>query len=385
MKIAYFIPRFYNTGGIERVVSVKANYLAEKLGYEVWIITSEQMGRPVYFPLSEKINLVHLDVAVPEFSGKIYSAIGHRLKYNKTVRILKSKVEDLLAENKINICISTSEGREFGFLPQIKDDSTKITEFHFSNFYNQKSIIEAPNIVRKTYLKMIYEQFIKKAKKYKKFVALTKEDKEEWSKHLDNIISICNPLTLQTSKVSDLSSKNVLSVGRLKDQKGFDLLINAWEIVHKSHPDWKLIICGDGPEKMKLQKLIEQKKLQYVVEMKPSTKEIENIYLNSSLYVLSSRYEGLPLVLMEAMLFGLPSVSFSCKYGPSELIDDGSTGFLAENGNYLDLAEKIIKLLDDKDLRATFGRNACTKSQDYTLEKIMKQWDQLFLKLKSKT
>jgi glycosyltransferase involved in cell wall biosynthesis len=384
MKIAYFIPWLYNSGGMERVLSVKANYLAEKLGYEVWIVTSEQMGRPVYFPLSEKIKVVHYDFPLPENSGKFYSIFEYKIKYRENTKILKAKISDFLAENKIDICISTCEGREFSFLPQIKDGSAKIAEFHFTNFASQKNIHNSRNIFRKLYLKMMYATFIKTASRYQEFIVLTEEDSEEWGKHLNHVKSIYNPLTLRATEVSSLASFNVLSVGRLKHEKGFDLLINAWEIVNKSKPEWKLVICGDGPEKMALSKQIEQKHLQHAVEIIPPTKEIENVYLNSSLYVLSSRNEGLGLVLMEAMLFGLPSVAFNCKCGPRELVDDGSTGFLTENGNYLDLAEKIIKLLDDKDLRATFGRNARIKSQDYTLEKIMKQWDQLFLKLKLK-
>lgn len=381
MKICYFIPSLYNSGGMERVLTVKANYLVENFGHNVWIVTSEQFNRPIYYQLNKKISVKHFDI--PLHASYPHLKLLSYFFYQKSTKKFKNQLSDFLKEEKFDICVSMAEGREFHFLPDLKDGSVKIAEFHFSNFYFTKNFAVG-NIIKKVWRKILYRKFSNAAKKYKHFVVLTNQDKEEWEQYLNNVITIYNPLTLENRSLSLLDSKIALSVGRLTSQKGFDLLIESWEIVNASRPDWTLLIVGSGAEEHNLKNAIISKKLEKHIKILPPTTQITDVYKNASLYIMSSRYEGLPLVLMEAMSFGLPAISFDCKYGPSELIDDGITGKIVENGNVEALADGISKLLNDRALLKEMGKNAYAKSSKYTLEEIMPVWNNLFSALINK-
>jgi glycosyltransferase involved in cell wall biosynthesis len=219
-------------------------------------------------------------------------------------------------------------------------------------------------------------QLDKNVKRLDRFVVLTHEDATYW-KGMTNLTVIPNPITINQGQHTNGQSKQVIAVGRYTNQKGFDLLISAWKTVNKKHPDWILNIYGGG-NKDAYQKQIDEVGLTNVIKCNGPVSNIAEKYQESSIFVLSSRFEGLPLVLMEAMSVGLPPVAFTCPCGPRDIIHDGEDGILCENGNIEELAEGICQLIENEQLRQEMGQKAAQNIQRYTIDNIMKQWDELF-------
>ena len=164
----------------------------------------------------------------------------------------------------------------------------------------------------------------------------------------------------------------------MDEGKGYDYLIRAWELVNRRYPDWIIDIFGQGEWHEKLQKEIQDKNLSSVVHLRGITKDVATEFYNSSGYVMTSRYEGFPMVLIEAGMCGLPLVSFDCKTGPREIIVEGENGFLVPVGDVSLLADRICQLIEFRELRVSMGDNAMRFAQRFTLDKIMSKWIQLF-------
>ena len=229
--------------------------------------------------------------------------------------------------------------------------------------------------------KMIAQSWRKKQEKAIKqldaFVVLTKQDALNWESVRSSVI-IPNPLTLSTDTVAKCNSKKVISVGRYSEQKGYDILIKAWKLVNEKHPDWELIIYGEGELKPYLEQEIELNQLNTNVILHPPVSNIVDKYLESAFYVMSSRFEGFGLVLTEAMLCGLPCISFDCPSGPREIIAHNEDGLLVENGNISKLVEAICYFIENEDTRKEMGKKATQNMSRYGKPAIMKKWDELF-------
>ena len=219
-------------------------------------------------------------------------------------------------------------------------------------------------------------QLDRKVKQLDRFVVLTHEDSAYW-KGLSNQIVIPNPITIEQGITSECTSKQVIAVGRYTYQKGFDLLISTWGIVHLKHPDWALNIYGGGNREA-YQQQVDKLGLQKAITCNGPVNHIAEKYRESSIFVLSSCFEGLPLVLMEAMSSGLAPVAFTCPCGPRDIITNGEDGLLCENGNIEKLADGICRLIEDETLRKEMGKKASISIQRFTVDRIMQQWDQLF-------
>ncbi len=370
-KIVYCIPAIYNSGGMERVLSLKANYLVEH-GYDVSIITTDQASRDVFFPLDERIKLYDLNINYETNNGKsIWTKISqYPIKHRKHRQALSKILKQLSADVVISMF-----GHEASFLPKIKDGSRKILEYHFSKLkriqYNRKGIWYLADWWRTK----VDERIVPN---YDDFVVLTQEDKALWG-NLSNISVIPNPLAFESKETANLSCKRVIAAGRLDFQKHFDALIDIWAKVTIKHPDWHLDIYGEGKDKVILEEQINRLGLT-TLQLKEPTKEIQEEYLKSSIYVMTSRYEGLPMVLLEAQTMGLPIVSYACKCGPRDIIKDGINGFLIEPYNEHLFIERLTCLMADEDLRISMGAKAKENSKSYQMDKIMPMWINLFNK-----
>ena len=217
-------------------------------------------------------------------------------------------------------------------------------------------------------------------KKCDRVVTLTKQDVPFWQRYTQRIEVIPNMLTITPKKVTGYQTKRVISAGRYMSEKGFDRLLKAWDLINDQFGDWHLYIFGNG-DRAPYQAIAD--KLQSVrnIHLMPATEDIAEEFSKSSLYVMSSRYEGFGLVLAEAMSCGLPCVSFDCPYGPREIITDGEDGLLAEDGNIKDLAQKMKRLMADIELRETMGTKAINNIARYQPKAIMTQWTNLFEKI----
>ncbi len=186
---------------------------------------------------------------------------------------------------------------------------------------------------------------------------------------------------------SDYEQKTILSVGRVSSEKGFERLIEIYDLIQKDakYKEWKLHIVGEGELKTQIQEKIKQKDLQDKIILKPFTKEIEKEYLSASIYAMTSHFEGLPMVLLEASSYALPCIAFDVHTGPSDVIEDNKSGFLIEDNNLEAYASKLRLLMDDENLRKEMGANAKEKMKEkFSKEIILKQWEELFRILNSK-
>lgn len=366
MKLAYVVHGYTDSGGTERVLAKKANYFIEQ-GHEVSIISMKEETREPFFSFSPKIEFYHLNI---KKNGK------------ESKKLFLEQLSDCLMDIKPDISISMGFGLSI-YLYEIKDGSKKILEIHFSK-YKRKHYF---TILDKYYLgrviSNIYErEKINAARHFDSFVVLTDEDKESW-RNMPNIEVIPNPTSFLPEEYSDVTAKRVMAAGRYTHQKGFEYLIDIWGEVAEKYPDWKLSIFGDGRKKKLLEDRIKKLKLYNSVELLPITSNIQKEMMDSSVYALTSRYEGLPLVLIEAMACGLPVIAFACKCGPRDVIKDGEDGFLIGFKNKKTFAEKLSLLIENEELRIRMGKAARNNIQRFDSKIIMPKWESLFKRLLS--
>ena len=372
-KIAYCTPSLYIAGGIERVLTTKMNYLADVAGCDVWVILTDGKGKEPYFPLSSKIHVVNLDVNFEElwhlgFLSKIPV-------YLKKQAMYKRKLKQALVKIKPDITVTTLR-REINFITSFNDGSKKIGEMHVNRSHFRNFEGNDTNVVKKVFAKVWMHNLVGKLKRLDRFVVLTDEDRNNW-KELDNVAVIPNPLNMPPSIESTLHNKKAVAAGRYCHEKGFDLLLKAWAMVTKRHPDWKLEIYGGGNrddyDRMAVECSVGDR-----ASLNPATDKIYEKFADASIFVLSSRFEGFGLVLIEAMATKLPVVSFACPYGPRAIVSDGEDGILVDDGNVPLLADKICYLIEHEAERMRMGENAKLKASRYHVDDIMRRWIDLF-------
>ena len=311
MKIVYCTPSLYIAGGIERVLTTKMNYLADKAGYEVWVILTDGKDKNPYFPLSDKIHIVNLDLNFEELWS--LSFLKKIFVYLKKQRIYKKKLKEALYEIRPDITVSTLR-REINFITSIKDGSRKVGEMHVNrtNYRNFKA--NETNALKKIFERIWMKSLVGKLKKLDQFVVLTDEDRRNWHE-LDNVTTIPNPLNVFPTIESNQSARKVIAAGRYCYQKGFDLLLRAWAIVNEKHKDWRLDIYGAG-NNVEYKNLANTLNICQNVGINPPTDNIYAKYADASIFVFSSRFEGFGMALLEAMATKLAVVSFACPCGP---------------------------------------------------------------------
>ena len=373
-KIVYCTPALYMAGGVERVLTLKANYFADHFGYDITIILTEGEGKPIFYPLSEKVKVVNLNIGFEELWT--CSFIKKIFVYLKKQYLFKKLLKQELMRIRPDITVSLLR-REINFLTSIKDGSKKIGELHvnranYRNFEHGDS-----NILKDLFARFWMRSLVSKLKRLDKFVVLTEEDFNNWPE-LNNVIVIPDPLTFSSSTYSPLTEKRVIAVGRYVYQKGFDLLLKAWAIVEKECPDWMLTIVGQG-ERSQYETLIDEFKIdRNNCKLLGPTEQIQDEYMKSSLLVMSSRFEGFGMVLVEAMSCGLPVVSFDCPCGPKDIIEDHVDGLLVENGNIVKLADAIIWMINHPEQRKAMATKAVENVQRFRMDQIADLWKSLF-------
>lgn len=370
MKIAYCILGTFNSGGMERVLANKTNYLA-KLGHDISIITTDQKNRKPYFDLHASIKQIDLGINYTENNSS--GLLKKIFDYPRKQALHKKLLAEKLSEIQPDICVSLFD-HEVGLLPDINDGSKKIVEIHFSRFkrlqYGRKGLWKLIDKYRSN-------KDLRTVQKFDKFVVLTQEDKSYWG-DLPNIVVIPNANSFPVAQRSQLDSKNVIAVGRYDYQKRFEDLVDVWKLVHQEEPDWKLNIFGKGPERENLQNQINKLGLEDTLILKEPVRDIDKQYLSSSMIAMTSRYEGLPMALLEGQASGLPLISYTCKCGPKDIIQEGKNGYLLEEGDKVGMANKILTLIRDPELRDSMGQQAFEMSNNFSEAMVMEKWIQLF-------
>ena len=374
MRIAYCIPSLYYPSGMERVLTLKANYFAKELGYEIHIILTDGKEKRPYYELHPTIKVHQLDLNYDELYGQpLHQRIGG---YMRRQRLFLKRLDSCLHTIRPDITVSLLR-RDINFINRMTDGSVKLGEIHFNKAnYRDFSDNRLPRWMQQTVKRYWMCQLTRQLRKLQRFVVLSHEDAVLWTE-LNNVTVIHNPLSFFPDRQTEGTSKQVIAVGRYMPQKGFDRLIVAWKQVALHHPDWTLRIYGDG-RREELQQQIEALGIGKSCLLEHSVPNIVDKYGESSIFVLSSRYEGFGMVITEAMACGVPPVSFACPCGPRDIINDGEDGLLMENGNIAQLAEKIIYLIEHEEIRREMGRKARENVERFKIEHIATQWKELF-------
>ena len=370
LKIVYVTPALYMAGGVERVLTLKANYFAEHFGYDITIILTEGKDKPLFYPLSDKIKVINLDIGFEELWTCSFAK--NVFVYLKKQRQFKKTLTKELMRLRPDITISLLR-REINFINDIKDGSRKIGELHINraNYRNFKT--ENANIIKRLFAKYWSANLVSHLKKLDKLVVLTEKDREAWTE-LNNVVAIPDPLSFSPESVSPLTEKRVVAIARYSHEKGIDLLLKSWAIAEKKTDDWRLDIYGDG-DRTAFELLIDKLSIDRTrCQLHGRTNNVEQEYVNSSIFVLSSRFEGFGMVITEAMACGLPVVSFDCPWGPRSIITNHEDGLLVENGNILALAEGLSSVMSDDSLRQSMHNAGLKNVQRFGIEQIAEQW-----------
>ena len=346
MKIVYVIEKLSGIGGMERIITDKMNYLVRHTAHEVVLLLLWRDEKPFAYPLDERVKIIRLNVP---FQHKIRLLFA----FHKTIR-------------KINPDITVYTWVMGAFLAA------------FSG-WKGKCIYEAHR-ARPT---MKHQRIVSlMEKKVDAIVTLTQQDTKDYPR-AKRVTLIPNFTSLHVEKPSDCMAKRCVSIGRMIDVKNFSRLLDIWGKVLEKYSDWHLDIVGEGSEREALQKKIESLNLSESVTLHKATNNVIPYYVNSSIYLMTSRFEGLPMVLIEAQTCGLPIVSLDCDYGPRHIIEDGVTGRLIPYNDDNAMVDAICELIDNQDKRQQMGKAALIASQRYTPESIMNKWTELFDEIKN--
>ena len=361
-KIAYIIYSLSNSAGMERSLTMRANFLSGI--YDITIIT--QVGGRDFFTLDDRIHRIDL-------------GLDPSLDKTGMKRECFKKISIVLCEYKFDVVVSLG-GMELFFLYKIPDGSKKVVEFRFSyDFHKVLALEKYKGILGRiiglcyTWRRNIY------ARKYDYIVTLSQRDLSLWKRVVSNVVQIYNPLTVSSPVISNCKKKNVIAVGRLEYVKGFDILIRSWGQLTPKHPDWTLTIFGEGSKRDELQNLIVELNLSKCILLKGISNNIVSEYANSSIFVLSSREEGFGLVITEAEVCGLPIITFNCPNGPGEIVEDGVNGIVINDVGSVDkLSKSICTLIEDEGQRCKMGEASLAVAKSFTEEIIKPQWVKLF-------
>lgn len=374
MKLLYIYPEITIKGGADKVIVQKANYFVNN-GFDVIVVTESQMGRDFSFPLDAKVK--HVDMALDFNSQYTCGFFKRAYIYYSLMFKYRWRMDNILTDERPDIVITTL-GRSLDFITDIHDGSAKIGEAHTTKEHLRSlHLMEQRGGIYKLIAKLQRNKMSKKVSQLDAIVLLTNQDAENWPEAKRTYV-IPNSLPVFPEKFAELTNKQVIMVGRYNDAKGYDYLIPAWKLVHQKHPDWILNVYGSGELHDQVVAWINGNNLSDSIILHEPTSDIMEKYQESSICVLSSRYEGFSMVLVEAMASGVPCVSFDCPHGPRTIISNGEDGLLVEYLSSQALADGICKLVDNQNLRGRMGKKARDNMRRYSQENVMKLWVNLF-------
>lgn len=345
MKITYVIERLSGFGGMERIMTDKMNYLADHTKHAITLLLLWHDDAELPYPLSPNIRIVRLNV--PYIKGGI--AIPRLIyRYNRMIKQLSPDITVL----------------------------TWVLGAVLGTFANNagKTIYESHQAKHSMRHKWIIDRA---SQRVDAVVALTKEDAAEYDK-ARQVCVIPNLTHVHATSPTLYSQKHCVWAGRLDQAKNLPRLLLIWQQLSRLHPDWVLDIYGDGIERANIEQLILEYGIASSVVMHGRCDDMMSAYLSGSIFVLTSKYEGFGIVLIEAMACGLPVVAFDCDYGPRNIIVNNKNGMLIPYDNDTQMVITLDHMMRDENLRKTLGIQAYVDSTCYQPDSIMNQWTNLF-------
>lgn len=358
MKLCFFIDDITHTGGIERVISLLCGqFVVSHKDIEIEIVSQFRSSKTLAYDFK--------GTTITYLSDKDYDAKPHSTQ--RMFRILSNvlNVRRHFKRNKYDIIIGESYPNNILLYLAGVDMSNVIAAEHvYYDYYG--------DLLKRLRLHIYH--------KCCKVVVLTAKDKECYDMYFtsEHTCVIPNPVVLTETFASPLVSKMAIAVGRIQYQKGFDTLVEVFEHVHKKHPDWSVSIYGDGNLRTELETHISEAGLNGVINLMGRSNEIYKKLRDASFYIMSSRFEGFPMVLIEAQSQGLPIVSFDCPNGPSDIINNGVNGLLVEDQNKKQLYEAICYMIEHPKERKAMGKKSLENVGQYSTVVICNMWQRLF-------
>ncbi|MGL5786852.1 MAG: glycosyltransferase family 4 protein [Bacteroidales bacterium] len=349
MNIAFLLENIASSGGTERVATLIANQLACR-GHRITIISLT--GDNPFFELEKTIRILCIE--------------KKRVRYISFIKQLIN-TRKVIAELNPDILVNVG---------------TNLSLFTWMNYGSRTRIISWEHFIyeRNFTAPRLRAGFFLAKKISTKIILLSDKEASKWND--PKAVVINNPRSFYTHLQPDYSSKKAIAIGHLNYNKGFDQLLKAWQKVTGIHPDASLQIYGQGEEAENLSKLTKELGIESTVSILKPTRDIISAYLNSSVYLMTSRSENQPMVLLEAMSCGLPVVAFDCPTGPGEIIHSGEDGILVEPENTDNYAEAVISLLNDCERRKSYGIKGRQNVEKYNIENIILQWESIFEEIK---
>ena len=353
-NICFFCGDITRCGGTEKVSAAIANMLHREGRHRVFFLSLTENAAEPFFPLESGIERRHLCKRWTN-PGPGYIKVIPKLR-----RFLKEQDVDVIIDVDIVLdCLS---------IPAAKGLKTKVISWEHFNYQFEQSVL---------YRRLILSYSIKRSDYV---VTLTEGDREQYERHLgrgERLRAIYNPMEAAVFDPDAVREKRIITVGRLAPIKGVDYLVQVAERILKKHPDWTWILLGEGEQRPFLEAEIRARGLENRLVLAGNARNVGSFLQRSRIYVMTSRYEGFGICLLEAKAYGLPCVAFDVPTGPAELIADGTNGFLIPPFSIGEMAEKIERLMDDEALRTQFSQNAGLGTEKCRGEYILSQWNEV--------
>lgn len=342
-----------NSGGTERVGTMIANALSDR-GFEVTMLSFWNHGKP-FFPVNENVTVDYLMQS--GLDGKLYRT------YIYPVLKLRSYVK----RHRFDALIDIDSVLAYWSVPALRGLSCKHVvwdHFNYRHIQTESRRVKAYELIRDH---------------VDKLVLLTQQDRDMYVQAgfpSDKLQVIGNPTPFEGVRCSPREEHIVLSVGRLTEQKGYDRLIAAWSRISDQVGDWRLVIVGSGELELLLKRQVADENIGNI-EFIPATKDIEHWYDRASIYAMTSRFEGFPMVLLEAMAKGLPVVAYDCFTGPREMVHDGENGYLIPDGDESAFAERLLTLMQNQGTQDRYAEYSLCMVKDFYTAPITDRWEAL--------
>lgn len=373
MKLIYVVRSLHPVGGIERTLTDKANWLVAH-GHEVLFVTYKQGGDKVAFHLDSRVQLVDLKCSI--YSLFKYPLYTRLFKYFSLSRMFQKRFREVMNEfrpDTISVAIPNAE--EFVWeVVRVARNMRVVIESHVAYEYLSYGRSKTD------FFLYFFHSPSKAILNSNALIVLTKSDADTWKrKGVQEVLVVPNPVSFYVDNVDNVEKdeKRIISIGRLVSQKRFDRLIDAFALIANHYPGWYIDIFGEGDLRPVLEQQVMEKKLSDRINIHKYTFDVMSEYLRSQFMVLSSDYEGFGLVIVEAMACGLPVISTDCPHGPSEIIDNGVTGWLTSL-EVKDLSDRMEWMITHPEERITMGTKAHEAAAAYRKEVIMKKWESAY-------
>lgn len=359
--IAFFSGDITRSGGTENVAIMIANALAQHNEFTISFVSLFEEASEPFFAIDERIE-----------RHTVYPTVTHGMQhYFDTVKRLRGLVE----QHGFDVLVDIDGILDMYSLPVKRKTGVKVISWEHFNY------LQHPGV---PYRKLTRRWAARRADA---IVTLTEADKRLYEEHLRlrcPVTAIPNPMQEpEPAPVYDASSRTIISSGRLTYQKGFDMLVDVAARVLPDHPDWQWLILGEGEDRAMLEEKIAQAGLDGRLVLCGRVPDMAEYYRTAAMFVLTSRFEGLPMVLLEAKAYRLPIVSFDCATGPAEIVEDGVNGDLVPVGDIEGMAAKVGQLVDDEKKRFSYSQKSANGEMQYCMPAIIDKWVSLFMQLKS--